>query len=674
MEKKFYIFLSFVWEKQKMNYFIKIFIMTIMLLNVSYAYNEAYSLGSIIEQFEKENDLSKNTKQESLGHVIVYTRQEIEELGIKNLEDLVLRLPLLKYTQTNQGLADLGYLQKGRISSNLMKIYIDNQPLAFPYQGTGLKFYSKISLHFVDHIELYWGFPSFKLDANSAASVIKIYSKKPSRENSTTVGARVSNKGGFSLYGYSAHQFDDFSYLLSIDKSKQKQSKEFKYKNYPFSKNQDTSHLFASFSRGDSKFSINALQGDYGGFIGESVFLKPVDNNINLKHLYLNYNYEDENDFKLSLGYSYANTKTHNKNFAVSKNYPIPLKYLMPEDFPVSKLSKKPTKPLGLYEKNLHEYLLNINLSKRLNYKNHSMTFGYRGQHKNFKFDKYVANGIELRNSDFNYKQELTSSLYAEDSYLLDEKNLLISSIMYSYFDRKHNVKNRKTLNAHLGYIHNEKNWYNKLFFHYGQNNSDTYLFSNYFLAKQPKKTTERIISNELGYKFKDNSGKTSLMLGYVNIDEKRPNHSSIHKFAVLNLDYKLNSNNYFKSSYWFINSRWSNNLYPAIELLSIRDKSPKTNRYGGHIALNSSFNKFSITNMFYLVQDTKPNKSYFDYNLGINYSPTRNLEFSLQGVNLLNKGYASPFYGVSDKKPEIVVHKDTLLKRAIWFGVEYSF
>ncbi len=661
-----------------MNYYIRavvsFLIITLYCNNALSSDESKPSLSSLIKQFEVENDLSKETKQESLGHVAIFTRQDINEFNIDTIQDLILKLPLIRYTETHNGLMDPGYVQKDKAYESLMKVYIDNQPLSMPYQGTGVKYYSKINLSFADHIEVYWGFPSFTLGVNVAAIVVKIYSKKPSRENITTLGAKVSNNGSFDIYGYSAHELDDFSYLLSLNQTKLKQKKVYAFDGYPLSKNQETSNIFASFIKGKSSISINALKGQYDGFIGESIHLKPIKNAINAKHMYLNYNYGNKDDLQISLGYAYTHTDTYNKVVPTPSWHPIPHYLLMPTHFPDSQLNKAPTKDLGLYERELREQQINANITKHLNCKNNSLTFGYRGQYKQFKFNKYIASGVEVDSDAFNYNKELTSSLFAEDTYMLNDKNLVIGSFMYSYYNRDKNVANKKSLNGRLGYIYNNNNWYNKFFVHYGENNSDSYLFSNYFWSKQPKRTHEKIVSNELGYKFNNKRCNASLMVGYAKAQDKEPNESSTHKIAILNLNYQINNDNYLKGSYWYIQSKWQSDLPTKIQMMLNNENPFITNRHGGYVSLNSSFKMLSITNTLRYFRDTGIDHNYIGYDIRLKYTPNKNLTLSLKGMNLFNSDFQGSFYGISSESPALVKFKTNYFDRAIWFGMEYSF
>ncbi len=652
-----------------MNRFLKICFT--IFITASSIFADVLDIDDLIDKFERENDLSKTTKRESVGHVSVFTRQDIDMLRLYTLEDLMNYIPFLKRNRTSQGLMDLGFTQLGRVSENLMHIYIDNQLLVFPYQGIGLKYYSKVNLKHVDHIEIYWGFPSFSFGISGPATVIRVYTKKADRENISTLGAKVSNSGSFGLEGYSAHSYDDFSYLLSVNHENIKEKKLYKYEDFPLSKNENTTHLFSVFCKGNSKFSINLLKGNYDGFLGESLSFQPLKNDIDIKHIYLTWDYKLRDILKLSTSYSYSKTDYYSKVVPLPDTKLIPKKFLLPTDFPSNRLDAKRTKERGLYEKKLKEQLFNIHLFKNINYKKHSIDFGYMGQHRKYKFDSYIADGIETSRDDFPFDEEYVSSFYVEDSYLLDDKDLLISSFKYNYYNRKA-ADDKNSFNGRFGYIHNDYNWYNKFFLHYGTNNGDSFLFANYFLEKQAKKTTNRAITNELGYRLKN--GNISFFLTYGDTKEEEPYQASEHRLAGLNAFYNLNYTNYLRASLWVMNSRWHNESNILARMLSFSKDSYVTNRSGGYLALTSMFDKFIFTNSLFFNRHNSLNKNYIDYSTSITYRHDSNLEFFLKGSNLLNKAQDGFYYGIDVKKQSFTTYEPPLFERAVWFGMEYSF
>jgi len=67
----------------------------------------AYDIDQMLDLYRKESDLSQKTKNEALGHLTIYTRDDLERMQAYTLSDLLNSLRLCRYDENMIGLPDV---------------------------------------------------------------------------------------------------------------------------------------------------------------------------------------------------------------------------------------------------------------------------------------------------------------------------------------------------------------------------------------------------------------------------------------------------------------------------------------------------------------------------------------------------------------------------------------
>ncbi|MBL6973380.1 MAG: TonB-dependent receptor, partial [Sulfurimonas sp.] len=75
-----------------------IFIMLLLLSSLC-----AQDLDTLLENYQKESDLSQKTKDESAGNLIVYTRDDLERMQVESLKDILKSLRGFTYLENRFG-------------------------------------------------------------------------------------------------------------------------------------------------------------------------------------------------------------------------------------------------------------------------------------------------------------------------------------------------------------------------------------------------------------------------------------------------------------------------------------------------------------------------------------------------------------------------------------------
>lgn len=635
----------------------KIYAKLILLIMFSCSFAKD-TIKPILESIGKEDDLSVQTKRESVGHLSVFTRQDLDRMRLRTLKELFHFIRFMGYNENAFGMTDPLYGPYQPLSESNTRVYINERALIFPYQGSGIQFFGQVGLSHIDHIEIYWGVPSFSFGIGTSATIIKLYTKEPSRENTKVIGGMVGSNGSLNGYGYSAYQYDDFSYLLSVEANHLKRKKLHYHQNYPLLRDQDSVNIFTQFDINNHKFTFNALKGTYDNFLGSSFSMMPTYNKSRFLNLYFGWDYLSDNDLSVSVGFSHTDTK--------KKEEADDLLGFIPNSLT----------PYSKYSSNLKENLLDIHIAKEWQIGDNSFLLGYRGRYKKYNFNKLKLNNIDFF-KDFGYNQELTSSLYFENNYLLNESNLILFSGKLENYLRNGGVKDEFAYSARLGYIHNEQNWYAKAFLFYGKNPHAYYHLKNhrFFSSHSKKQETALAITSELGYKF-DNSN-ISLAIAQVRNDKqtffnpltmKTQDIKKELKLNLASLEYNHNFNelNKISSVLWINQANWGD--------YRIKDEPQKVIFKGGSISLGNNFNKFSLENILSLYHDNNVNEAYWNYNVTLTYKFNRKLEFFLKGENLFDNGNEMKYIRINPLLKTANILNAPLYDRVFYAGMEYSF
>lgn len=599
---------------------------------------------NILYEIQKESDLSKQTKQESVGHVSVFTRSDLDKLRLTSLKELLNYVRFASYTENALGFTDPFYTTKNpAVNDMALKVYLDDRAIYSSYFGTGIQFYGKINLNFIDHIEIYWGVPSFSFGISTGYNVIKLYTKSPTRENSTSIGAYVGSYGTYGVDGISAYEYEDFGYLLSLSGGNLRQKKAYLHKDFALKRDIENEFLYTKFYTKNHSLAFSLLRADYDNFIGFSELIKPEKNYTKLIDIYFSYNYlSDDESLKMYIGY------TNGKHKSYDQGNPL--------------IFQSENEKIYNWHAITKEELLDTHIAKVLKFDKFDFEIGFKGRYKHYKVTENKINNINILPAQ-DYNTEITTSLYAENKYLFNQHNLLVSSIKFDKFFRNADVKNTSSFNARLGYIYNSNLYFFKTFATYSTNLEGIYQFLNYvnFSNYAHKKQELKAINTEFGVHL----DKADISLTYGLLSSKNDNEPiNLSLYSVV-FNYDFDLKNSLKSSFWLHSNRYAKNI----------TKESKRLKKGAYVTLLNTYEKFDFANsLFYFSLDTK-DKNFFSLDTTITYNATNNLLFFIKGKNLLGDRLSQTF----TKKAYYPVKKETsvdiaMYDRAVYIGFEYSF
>ncbi len=640
--------------------YIKSFLIAVLFL-LFFSNANAYNLNSLLFQYAQKADLSSQTKKESAGYLIVFTRADLDRMQIKSLSELINYIPFRRYDENASGLSETNYAPYQDNIFNSIIVYINDREIISPFNGNAFQLLGQMDTGYIDHVEVYLGMPSYELGINTATIVIKVYTKEGFRENATVMGGFCGSYGTNDEYAYQGKgDFDDISYFLYFDRKGLKRKKT-TYENpafgkdYTLSKNKNISDFYGDVRGKNFRAEVNAVYGKLDNFIGKSWEMTTDKDRANFYYIYGGVYYtSNDKTFKASL--SYSGDVTDNTQISDS---PLGLIYTKtpPYIYTYNKLRIK-----------MHESLGDLKITKAFKSKNNMLLVGSRLRYKKFIFKKAVADDvIDIPTIDYNGENVVSG--YAEEHFSVNEKNLLIGSFKLEKHIENGGIKNFSIYGGRIGYIFNNGVWMSKTSFSFNKFAITPYVLYYTKMLKEERLTPIKAtgLFEEITYNHKRSKYSLRLMdirfrkfivftaKEYVNTDRVFD-----FKGVSLRYIYTLNAFNKLILNGWYMKRTMGSSI---------------NNIFGGFVSVFNRLGKFDFFNSLSYrgIYDSK--RPAFNLNSTVTYHASRNLTLYLKGNNLLNRAITTDYYRINPLNGKKTVLNDvSVFDRTVWLGLEYKF
>lgn len=619
----------------------------------------AKDIDSLLSELTGKDDLSIYTKKDTAGFITIFTREDLDRMKIRSLDELIDKIPFLRNKLDNLGLNDAFYKPYQISNPSRLRLFINDREILTPLFGSGLRLLGQMDTSYIDHIEVYHEIPSYEIAIEPSVVVIKAYTKIGKRENTTTFGTSVGNHGTYDAYVYKSEKLKDYSYFAYVNRRDLQRDK-VQNLGSELSRDKKTTHVYGQFSNENSNFEIQAVDGSLDAFAGSSWNMTPKTNGVDFKYLSASYSLENlDKSLKATFNYSFLTDKQVESSTS-------PLGYLPSTVFPFYSL---------YYDANIEstEHLFDAKVTKRYKINDTSYLLGISNRFKKFTFDKYELGGTDY-SSRYNYNQEDVLSLFAEVNHQLNENNNIILSINGQKYFENANIDDEVIYGTRLGHIYKKDNFIQKSFIFYGKYHpSPLALLSNDLLTNGSNK-----LDSELAYNISTKSLWTnddmenSLFLArsyYKNAIYFDGNyHNSMDRYVYDTIS--------FESKY-FINShdKIDLNLWTIVVDNGQSSSDRYKNAYGGSLSFYKKLYRLDTYNSISYVSGEKDITDGWNYNATITYQYSKKLSFFIKGKNLLNKALTSNYMSINPltglrTELNCIANVD----RSVWFGLEYEF
>ena len=603
---------------------------------------QAEDLSLLLQKLDNKKELYHKTKVESAGLLIVYTKNDIEKMQIHTLKDILKSLRFFTYREGYVGETALSPSGESSVSSSMFRLYIDGHEVSSSVYGSSMLQFGELDLGFADHVEIYQGANAISFGNEPGLITIRIYSKDPKKEGGSTLALRGDSRGGFDSSILCTQTSDNSDHSLLVYALGGKIDRK-KVNNGPISYSKDSTHktFYAKYNfKNRANLAIGYFAKKKDAFVGVGMAHTPMNpNNIEKKHAFINFNYSFPNALQLELSIDDAQHR------------------LLLSDANKIRIVQSPT-PFTYFDGKFSEDIFKSSVKQNIKHKQGNFIWGLQGIYKSYDIEHMQMDGVNFTSQGGPTNLKIFSG-YAEESFNIDQNNLLIGTLKIDNYSDNCNSGSNTEYIARAGYIHLfSPSLSSKIFI------ARTYLYPGFAYTgtfpksyfSNPSLGAEYYDHYSTEFKYKTKSDTVKIGGFYVTIKDKIVLNPSTYAF--------VNSKQNIDTSYIYADYSHAFNALNSIsaEIYTtyfMGDKRvKKSSMSGGYIRSINTIGKFDIFNeIIYRSSYTYPLpasiggpikiKAGFDYNMGIKWNVNHALTVSLKGENIFSKASQTPIYGL---------------------------
>ncbi|WP_457642764.1 TonB-dependent receptor plug domain-containing protein [Persephonella sp.] len=593
------------------------FLFLIFLLNT--AFPEENSILLLMKKYEQESDLSRKTRRETLGHYYIFTRKDLEIMQAHNLSDVLKSIPMFHFLPNRFGIYTLTNPGERAGISIKYRLYIDDIELSSIQTANPFLVYDHYPLDNINHIEIYYSMGAVSVSNEPAQVIIRMYTKKPERENSSKLRVTKDSRQGYTgNMVFSKLINEDESFLVMVDKSRF----DFKSRNVSngsVSRDEKLKAVYIKYSYHNLTFETGYTSVHRDIFTGFSLDAVPDAGKIDSADFftYITGYFLSDSSLKINLSYDSQVREYYEQN-KEGIFYPLTVYDLLN---PIVFYNEKRTfEKYGFYAEKSYKTPENL------------LFIGAYLKYYRQKLDKALyrlSDGtFSTGLNGFYVKNFRNYSVYIEDTYSLRENISFIGGMRLDTF-KFYGSESQSKLNARLGLSSIFDKLYLKGFF------SRSYLLPSFYLLENAENNRlspidVRVVSGEAGYRFSRNS-----VLSFTAQFFKAKKHFDFDRtvnkivngqdkdFRVFSFLYRqeLGLFNTLELNYWFTNQGDTSFSPPN----------------GGYIKLFSELGRLKLYNE--LVYKTSYRPLFFRFDSSLMYSMSVSYQFD-NDITVTFKGY----------------------------------
>ena len=608
-----------------------IFLFFIVLFNIALA----ESLNSLLEEYQRESEKSLQTVDEKLGHVYIYSQKEFRLMQYTKLSDILKEIPLTNLNKNKYGLYSLTLPGTKADVSGFFRFFINDHEISSIQTQSASLSWGDLPLDFIDYIEIYYGESSFSFGNETGVYFIRMYTKNASKHNGGELVSRLFTDGENSQGVTHAQTFQNgWAYFLFANQTTLKDHGD--YENKRLNNDGLRRYLYLDLSNESTKINAGYTDIKKDTYIGESYDAVPDSGEIVSKDFYLDWTHYFLKDKSLKAQLSFdVNYQDYDESNSQSDGGLI----VMPLIFK----NPGPPKFYQTLEEDLKFSKLNAYFSKEFEVGSHAILTAVNASQKKYDvINRKVTDFSGVQTSIghyYDFDEERITSILLQDNYKVNEALYLIGNAKFDNYQRSGYLKNTNEEMYRVGAIYTPYNNFGFKGFY-----TKTYLPPSFYNVDQVKYDKTNLEMQQ--YKFWTMEGvyttsnsKFSVTYHNVKIDD------FIYSSPVgfINVDHTIDTDGViFNYEYLFANQ---NSLQLNYYTTTLSEQMNNSNK-GGYAKYMGQYDKFEyFTSLLYRnsYEYLGTNvRSSFDLSLGTTYNFTRDLSFSIKGINVLDKSTKS--------------------------------
>jgi iron complex outermembrane receptor protein len=586
----------------------------------------AYDIDQILDLYRKENDLSNKTKNEALGHLVVYTRDDIERMQAYHLSDLIKSHRMMRYDENMFGMPDYSHEDPVPYSSDLIKIFINEHEITSSFAGSGLFIYGNIELGFVDHVEVYTGASSNHVSTEPSLITIKLYTKDPSRELGASLQGYIGSRAYNHLNASYAGIEDDLEYYLYASRT-DANKKQYSHNNHTISKDYDELHALLTLSYKNIALDGEILNHKMSPLLSYSMLATPRESSMeySLGRIGVRASFLDDDSLTLSSSFIRINDDIDFDLNGTRWSNTFSDLFVKHDTMTTTSVDD----------------VFDLKLEKMQTYDNHHFIIG--SQFRSKQLHDVVTYNKGILDDEPEFVDTKILSLYLQDDYIIDDQHIVTISGKASHYNNKSNRHDEKfeTYQGRVGYIYSSNISLFKIFASYLQNPTEQYSLA-LSLSDELSILEIKSLTAEYQHTFDKH---TFIIYGHLtnqdmplnNMISKDISHNTNTNGASLEYNYAFDKFNTFESM-----------IYPNHSVNSFSGDAIQD--IGSFLRVINSWNKWDFFNEIIYYERLDSNIHGTDYSAAVRYHPTTDLTLSIKGTNIFNTAAKSEYQYV-DKK-----------------------
>jgi len=607
----------------------RLIITSLLALNSFTAFGQE-NISTLLSTYEESMDLTNKTRVESLGHYILITRKEIEMMQANKLSDILKSLKLHTFVQNNFGVYQLRPAGGTEITT-LYRLFINDHEVSSLHTDNPFLIYDNYPLDNIDHIEIYMGAGAVRIGNEPSIIIIKLYTKQPDRENASVFKTFVSTTKDYGFSFTDARKpKENFSYLVSVYQGYDNFKTQY-LNNTPLDRDNFRQHVFFQFNYYDTSIDIGFSRVKRDAYMGLAVDRTPDFSKASSEDAYISITQYLLDDKSLKLNFAYD----ENRRKGEFENNGL---YLPALGFPT------------YYEnRNLKKYTFYI--SKEFKTNGNVLLVGSSAKFKKNDISDVYPSALRDK---YKFKNQNLYTIFVENQFNINEKNLLFISLKYDHYDRDGGLEELNKFISRLGFIsYINNNLYIKGFL------TKTYIPPSFYEIENSQDTknlkSEDLKGGSLELNYEKNKNKFQLIYGYAIIEKL----IGLGLLGTYNLDKSLKSNLFVFDYERRVdaNKKFNFSAYKNFINFNSIKLSPT---FGWYVRYLQSVEKFDLFGELiyregFTVSDGSKVSQSYNLNAGIICHHSPNLNIKLKGENLLNSSPKSVFSPLPSMLPSSV-------------------
>jgi iron complex outermembrane receptor protein len=625
----------------------------IILLLLPFLYLNLWGeeLSALLDEYQESSELSKITKKESAGFLDVYTRKDLEQMQVKTLQDVLRVISGFTLSRTSNGLTSLSKPTLSTIDLSAVRLYINDHDMSSSSFGSAFLIWGELPIEYIDHIEVYKGSSSIEFGNETAAFIIKLYTKTAQREEGSKVRLFADNLYSTNLDAYTASKIDDFSYFAYANMhntNRTQYTNTYNGKNYDIKNDLHGYNFYANLTYKKTIFEFGAYTKEDDNFLGIGRHRTPTGGDVDAYQNYIHITHTFDQGLKLQLSYDKLSYERE---------------YQDENGIVVANLN-----PLQDYLIRFDDDILSFVAEQHYNIEKHSFLFGAFIKRKHFS-EHGEFEGDTIYTNDFENTLTL-SSAYIEYNYDYDPDTRFVASLKDDYFHYNKDIDTSNEVIARLGVIRNINNYQFKAFL--TQSYVPTPLFKLYNPENIPYKSNPNLKNANISIASASIRYKTDKHQIEFLIAGNRVKDAIIYDrattYGYLNSDETLDYLRYSLRYYYFFDK--NNKIYCDLYSANNSKDIVSSPQYNAIVRLFNKYKKFDFYNELvykssYSFADIYMDAS-FDFNSAVKYHYSKDLSFGVRGENIFNDSYEQAYRGYDSAIP--------VNDRKVWINMEYLF